>query len=46
MPAPMTRRMMTAMTMNLRPDFCGIYSSSGLLASGCLICTVPLIGAV
>src|SRR4030081_3052339 len=53
MPAPMTRRMITAMTMNLRPDFCGTSSSSCLLAWGafsrspfCLICTVPLICAV
>src|ERR1700679_2941067 len=52
MPAPMTRRMTTAMMMNLRPDFCsGISSSSGRFASGCLspfclICTVPLIWAV
>src|ERR1700677_1188795 len=37
MPAPMTRRMMTAMMMNLRPDFCsGISSSSRLFASACL----------
>src|SRR5882757_10298789 len=49
--APMTRRMMTAMMMNLRPDFCGTSSSSGLFVSVCLssfgfICTVPLICAV
>src|SRR5258705_13766488 len=52
MPAPMTRRMMTAMMMNLRPDFCsGPSSSSGRFALVCLssvglICTVPLICAV
>src|SRR3977135_4336107 len=52
MPAPMTRRMMTAITMNLRPDFCsGASSSSGRFGSVCLssvglICTVPLICAV
>src|SRR3981189_1110563 len=52
MPAPMTRRMMTAITMNLRPDFCsGASSSSGrfgavCLSSGVLMCTVALICAV
>src|SRR3981189_720053 len=52
MPAPMTRRMMTAMMMNLRPDFCsGPSSSSGRFAFVVLswvgwMCTVPLICAV
>src|ERR1700729_2072662 len=52
MAAPMTRRMTTAMTMNLRPDFWGGTSScstlwvSDCLSPSCLICTVPLICAV